>query len=69
MSVLPGMIPGLGIVKGMALTLRRFFAPKATVLYPEMPADVATKFRGRLQLLCDEYGAIILIETLTGNAP
>jgi len=57
-SLLPSVIPGLGIVKGMALTLRRFFAPKATVLYPEMPADVATKFRGRLQLLYDENGLL-----------
>jgi len=58
MSLLPGLVPGLGLVKGMALTLRRFFAPKATVLYPEMPADVATKFRGRLQLLYDENGLL-----------
>lgn len=58
MSMLPGFVPGLGIVKGMALTLRRFFQPKATVLYPEMPPDVATKFRGRLQLLYDEYGGL-----------
>jgi hypothetical protein len=58
MSLLPSLVPGLGIVKGMALTLRRFFAPKATVLYPEMPADVATKFRGRLQLLYDEHGLL-----------
>ena len=58
MSFLPGIVPGLGMVKGMALTLRRFFAPKATVMYPEMPADVATKFRGRLQLLYDENGAL-----------
>ena len=58
MSVLPGLVPGLGLVKGMALTLRRFFAPKATVRYPEMPADVATKFRGRLQLLYDEHGLL-----------
>jgi hypothetical protein len=58
MSFLPSVIPGLGIVKGMALTMRRFFAPKATVMYPEMPADVATKFRGRLQLLYDEYGGL-----------
>jgi ferredoxin len=52
------MVPGLGIVKGMALTLRRFFEPKATVMYPEEPADVATKFRGRLQLLYDEWGTL-----------
>jgi ferredoxin len=58
MSLLPSMVPGLGIVKGMALTLRRFFAPKATVMYPEMPADNAVKFRGRLQLLYDEHGAL-----------
>ena len=58
MSLLPSVVPGLGIVKGMALTLRRFFQPKATVMYPEQPADVATKFRGRLQLLYDENGAL-----------
>jgi ferredoxin len=51
-------IPGLGIAKGMALTLRRFFSPKATIRYPEVPADVATKFRGRLQLLYDEHGTL-----------
>ena len=32
------LIPGLGIVKGMALTLRRFFEPKVTITYPEVPA-------------------------------
>ena len=58
MSLFTGLVPGLGIVKGMALTLRRFFAPKATIMYPEMPADVAVKFRGRLQLLYDEYGGL-----------
>jgi ferredoxin len=51
-------IPGLGIVKGMGLTLRRFFEPKATIHYPEVRADVAVKFRGRLQLLYDEYGTL-----------
>ncbi len=51
-------IPGLGIVKGMGLTLRRFFEPKATIQYPEVPADEATRFRGRLQLLYDEHGAL-----------
>jgi hypothetical protein len=52
------LIPGLGIVKGMALTLRRFFEPKATIRYPEVRADVAPRFRGRLQLLYDEYGTL-----------
>ncbi|MFL5726976.1 MAG: NAD(P)H-dependent oxidoreductase subunit E [Chloroflexota bacterium] len=51
-------VPGLGIARGMGLTLRRFFEPKATIRYPEVPADVSTRFRGRLQLLYDEYGAI-----------
>ena len=50
--------PGLGIVKGMGLTLRRFFEPKATIKYPEVRLAVPHKFRGRLQLLYDEYGAI-----------
>ena len=51
-------VPGLGIVKGMALTLRRFFEPKVTIMYPEVRADVAPKFRGRLQLLYDEWGTL-----------
>ena len=49
-------IPGLGIAKGMSLTLRRFFQPKATIQYPESRPDVAVRFRGRLQLLYDEAG-------------
>jgi hypothetical protein len=51
-------VPGLGIVKGMALTLRRFFEPKVTIKYPEERADVAPRFRGRLQLLYDEWGTL-----------
>jgi ferredoxin len=51
-------LPGLGIVKGMGLTLRRFFEPKATIKYPEVKADVPHKFRGRLQLLYDEWGTL-----------
>src|SRR3712207_3926871 len=42
----------------MALTLRRFFEPKATIRYPEERYDVAPKFRGRLQLLYDEWGTL-----------
>ncbi|HEX5590994.1 MAG TPA: NAD(P)H-dependent oxidoreductase subunit E [Candidatus Limnocylindrales bacterium] len=52
------LIPGIGIVRGLGLTLRRFFEPKATIRYPEQPADVPPKFRGRLQLLYDEYGTL-----------
>ncbi len=51
-------IPGIGLVRGMGLTLRRFFQPKATIMWPEQHADVAPKFRGRLQLLYDEYGTL-----------
>src|SRR5690349_4107571 len=51
-------VPGLGIVKGMGLTLRRFFEPKATIKYPEVRLDVPPKFRGRLQLLYDEWGTL-----------
>jgi ferredoxin len=53
-----GMVPGLGIAKGMALTLRRFFEPKVTVMYPEDRRDPPHKFRGRLQLLYDEWGTL-----------
>ena len=52
------LVPGMGIVRGMGLTLKRFFPPKATIRYPEVTADVAPKFRGRLQLLYDEYGTL-----------
>ncbi len=51
-------VPGLGIVKGMALTLRRFFEPKVTVQYPEQTPRIPPRHRGRLQLLYDEYGAL-----------
>ena len=51
-------IPGLGIAKGMALTLRRFFEPKVTIRYPEVRIDVPPRFRGRLQLLYDEWGTL-----------
>jgi formate dehydrogenase subunit gamma len=51
-------IPGLGLAKGMALTLRRFFEPKVTIKYPEVAPDVSPFFRGRLQLLYDEWGTL-----------
>ena len=51
-------VPGAGIAKGMALTLRRFFQPKVTVQYPEQTPSIPPKHRGRLQLLYDEYGTI-----------
>jgi len=52
------LVPGLGIVRGMSLTLRKFFEPKVTVRYPEVRLDPPHKFRGRLQLLYDEYGTL-----------
>ena len=52
------LVPGAGIVRGMGLTLKRFFQPKATIKWPEEQADVAPKWRGRLQLLYDEYGTL-----------
>lgn len=58
MSFLSQLVPGFGIAKGMTLTLKRFFAPKATIKYPEQKADVSTRFRGRLQLLWDENGLL-----------
>lgn len=51
-------VPGMGLVRGMGLTLGRFFKPKATIRWPEQQADVAPRFRGRLQLLYDEYGTL-----------
>jgi NADH-quinone oxidoreductase subunit E len=51
-------IPGLGLAKGMAQTLVRFFAPKATIQYPEQQADVSSHYRGRLVLLYDEWGGL-----------
>ena len=51
-------VPGMGILKGMALTFRKFFAPKVTIRYPEVAPDIAVKYRGRLQLLYDEHGTL-----------
>jgi len=51
-------IPGMGLVRGMSMTLHRFFQPKATIRWPEEKADVAPRFRGRLQLLYDEFGTL-----------
>ena len=58
MSFLTGLVPGLGLAKGMALGLVRFFQPKATIMYPEQAPDISPKFRGRLQLLYDEWGTL-----------
>ena len=52
------IIPGKGIFKGMALTIRRMVQPKVTVQYPEVVNAISPRHRGRLQLLYDEYGTL-----------
>jgi NADH:ubiquinone oxidoreductase subunit E len=52
------LIPGVGILRGMAVTLRRFFQKKVTVQYPEQSPQIPPRHRGRLQLLYDEYGTL-----------
>ena len=52
------LLPGIGILKGMALTMRRMFQAKVTVQYPEVVQDISPRHRGRLQLLYDEYGTL-----------
>ena len=51
-------LPGIGIAKGMLFGLRRIFEPRATIRYPEVAPDESPYFRGRLQLLYDEYGTL-----------
>ncbi|MEA2622279.1 MAG: NADH-quinone oxidoreductase subunit [Chloroflexota bacterium] len=51
-------VPGLGIVKGMMLTITRAFQPKVTVQYPEVVQPIAPRHRGRLLLLYDEFGTL-----------
>ncbi len=51
-------IPGMGIARGMSITLRRFFQPAVTIRYPEVTSPIPPKNRGRLQLLYDENGAL-----------
>lgn len=51
-------IPGLAIIKGMALAIRQVFRPKLTVPYPEVVNDISPRHRGRLVLLYDEAGTL-----------
>ena len=51
-------IPGMGLAKGMATTLIRFFGRKATIEYPEQRQEVSPHHRGRLVLLYDDWGAL-----------
>ncbi|MEO8246702.1 MAG: NAD(P)H-dependent oxidoreductase subunit E [Chloroflexota bacterium] len=49
-------IPGSGIAKGMATTLRNFFAAKVTRQYPEERPHIPERWRGRLDLIYDPLG-------------
>jgi NADH:ubiquinone oxidoreductase subunit E len=51
-------IPGLGVVKGMLLTVTRAFQPKITIQYPEVVQPISPRHRGRLLLLYDEFGTL-----------
>ena len=51
-------VPGLGIVKGMMLTITRALQPKITVQYPEVRNAISPRHRGRLLLLYDEFGTL-----------
>lgn len=52
------LLPGLGLLKGMALTFRNMLRLKPTVQYPEEVYPIAPRHRGRLVLLYDEAGAL-----------
>ena len=43
-------IPGVGLAKGFATTLKNLFAPKVTRQYPEVRPQLSDRWRGRLQL-------------------
>ena len=45
-------VPGLGIAKGMALTLRRFFEPKVTIRYPEVSAPTWRRASAAVSSCC-----------------
>lgn len=45
------------ILKGMGITLRHFFKPKVTVMYPEQKREFSPIWRGRHILMRDENGA------------
>ncbi len=51
------MIPGYGLAKGFATTLRNLFAPKVTQQYPEVRPQLSDRWRGRLDLIYDPFGS------------
>jgi NADH-quinone oxidoreductase subunit E len=51
------MIPGIGLAKGFATTLRNLFAAKVTRQYPEVRPQLSDRWRGRLDLIYDPFGS------------
>lgn len=51
-------VPGMGMLRGMAFTLRKFFERKVTVQYPDQEPSIPPRHRGRLQLLYDDWGTL-----------
>ncbi|MFN2484158.1 MAG: NAD(P)H-dependent oxidoreductase subunit E [Candidatus Limnocylindria bacterium] len=49
-------VVGVGILKGMATTLRNLFAAKVTRQYPEVRPEIPDRWRGRLDLIYDAFG-------------
>ena len=49
-------IPGAGILKGMRVTMRNYWAPKVTNQYPEERPTMPDRWRGRLDLIYDPFG-------------
>ncbi|MDH4333695.1 MAG: NAD(P)H-dependent oxidoreductase subunit E [Chloroflexota bacterium] len=49
-------IPGAGILKGMRVTMRNYWAPKVTSQYPEQRPTMPDRWRGRLDLIYDPFG-------------
>jgi NADH:ubiquinone oxidoreductase subunit E len=50
------MIPGVGLAKGFATTLKNLYSPKVTRQYPEVRPQISDRWRGRLDLIYDPFG-------------
>lgn len=50
-------IPGVGLAKGFATTLKNLFSPKVTRQYPEVRPQLSDRWRGRLDLIYDPFGS------------
>ncbi len=45
---------GKGLVKGMQITLKEFWSPKATIQYPEQQNPIPDRFHGRFTIDTDK---------------